>query len=46
MAVEKCWRELTDMPENKDELNLEILEMVLAEDWPTRLRKEHLEQLA
>ena len=46
MAVEKCWRELTDMPENKDASNLEISEMVLAEDWPTRLRKEHLERLA
>ena len=34
------------MPENKDASNLEISEMVLAEDWPTRLRKEHLERLA
>jgi hypothetical protein len=40
------WRELADMPENKDATNLEISEMVLAEDWPTRLRKEHLERLA
>ena len=46
MAVEKFWRELMDMPENKDASNLEISEMVLAEDWPTRLRKEHLERLA
>lgn len=40
------WRELADMPENKDATNLEISEMVLAEDWPTRLRKEHIERLA
>lgn len=36
------WRELRDLPENDKLTDLEISEIVLSEDWPTRLRAEHI----
>ena len=40
------WNEIREMPGNEDLTREQISEMVLAEDWPTRLRKEHIERLA
>ena len=40
------WNEIREMPGNEDLTREQISEMVLAEDWPTRLRKEHIERLS
>ena len=42
----KRWNEIREMPGNEDLTREQISEMVLAEDWPTRLRKQHIERLA
>ena len=42
----KRWNEIREMPGNEDLTREEISEIVLAEDWPTRLRKEHIERLS
>lgn len=36
------WFELRQLPSNQHLSNTDISELVLAEDWPTRLRKEHI----
>lgn len=36
----KRWNELRDLAENKDLSDAEISELVLAEEWPTRMRKD------
>ena len=42
----KRWNEIREMPGNEDLTREQISEMVLAEDWPTRLRKQYIERLA
>lgn len=39
------WHELRDLETNKELSNTEISELVLAEDWPTKLKRIHIEQL-
>lgn len=39
------WRELRHRPEHSDLSDTEISEIVLNEDWPSRLRKHHIAQL-
>ena len=36
----KRWNELRDLADNKDLSDTEISELVLAEEWPTRMRKD------
>lgn len=39
------WHQLCNDPENKDKSNSEISKMVLAEDWPSKLKEIHIEEL-
>jgi hypothetical protein len=39
------WRELRKLPEHAELSDTQISEIVLNEDWPSRLRKHHIAQL-
>ena len=39
------WHELRGAKENNLLSDTEISELVLAEDWPAKMRKEHLEKI-
>lgn len=41
----KRWEQLYNLPEHATKSKLEISEMVLAEDWPSKLRRQHIEAL-
>eukprot|EP00984_Skeletonema_dohrnii_P017971 scaffold8290_cov120-Skeletonema_dohrnii-CCMP3373.AAC.1 len=42
----KRWRELRLDPANAELSDTDISEIVLKEDWPSRLRKEHIERIS
>eukprot|EP00984_Skeletonema_dohrnii_P017755 scaffold8151_cov67-Skeletonema_dohrnii-CCMP3373.AAC.1 len=42
----KRWRELRLDPANAELSDTDISEIVLNEDWPSRLRKEHIERIS